>query len=77
MDDKHEIKASIPLLTEQEIQDILHQRDNIVHEFTKQIIAAKEMRIAQLIMSDQQKEIEQLRKENKILKQQLNKNKNT
>ena len=69
--EKHEIKASIPILTEQEIEDILHQRDNIVSEFTKQYIAAKEMRIAQLIMSDQQKEIIELRKENHNLKEQL------
>ena len=69
----HELKASIPLITEQELRDIINNRDDIVNAYIKEFVPAKEMAIAQLIMSEQQNEIEQLRKENEELRKRLNK----
>ena len=63
-DEDNAIKASIPLISEEELRIIDNNFDDIVNQFIKQFIKNKDIAIAQHIIQRQQAEIE---KRNKII----------
>ena len=68
-----EIKASIPLLTQEEINGIDINMDEVINKFTKMIIKEKDLAIAQYIMQRQQEKIEELEQKESILDKVTNK----
>ena len=63
-DEDNAIKASIPLISEEELRIIDNNFGDIVNQFIKQFIKNKDIAIAQHIIQRQQAEIE---KRNKII----------
>lgn len=77
-DEDNAIKASIPLISEEELRIIDNNFDNIVNQFIKQLIQNKDIAIAQHITRRQQAELEKkdieitkLKKHNKDLLRKL------
>ena len=53
-------KATVPLITEEDIRKINNDFDGIVDRFSKMIIKEKDLAIAQYIIKQQQKHMEEL-----------------
>ena len=54
------IKITVPLITEEDIRKINNDFDGIVDRFSKMIIKEKDLAIAQYIIKQQQKHMEEL-----------------
>lgn len=61
------IKISMPLLTQEEINGIDLNMNEIVNKFTKMLVKEKDFVIAQHIMQRQQEKIEKLEQKESIL----------
>ena len=64
-------KISVPLISDEEIRQIDNYFNDIVHQFTKQLVHDKDLAIAQHIIQKQQKEIKKLRNKNQDLLRKL------
>lgn len=67
---KNEIKATVPLITEDDIRVINNDFDGIVNRFSKMIIKEKDLAKAQYIIKKQQEQIKEL-KRNSIPKKKI------
>lgn len=61
-EEENTCKISVPLINDNEIRQIDNYLDDIVHQFTKQLVHDKDLAIAQHIIQKQQEEIEKLKK---------------
>ena len=62
-----ELKISIPLLTQEEINGIDINMNEMIDQFTKMVIKEKDLIIAQYIIKRQQEKIEKLEQKESIL----------
>ena len=62
-EEENTCKISIPLISDYEIRQIDNYFDDIVHQFTKQLVHDKDLAIAQHIIQKQQEEIELLKEQ--------------
>ena len=71
--EKHEerVRLTIPLLTQEEINGININMNEIIEQFTKMLIKDKDLAIAQHIIKMQQEKIEKLEQENNKQKEEL------
>lgn len=71
--EKHEerVRLTIPLLTQEEINGININMNEIIEQFTKMVIKDKDLAIAQHIIKTQQEKIEKLEQENNKQKEEL------
>lgn len=70
-EENHEFKISIPLITNQELENIDNMQSEFVEKISKAVIRDKELLIAQQIIKKQQEEIEKLKDNNKKLLRKL------
>lgn len=62
-----ELKISIPLLTQEDIDRIDINMDEMINQFTKMVVKEKDLIIAQYIIKRQQEKIEKLEQKETIL----------
>ena len=62
-----ELKISIPLLTQEDIDRIDINMDEMINQFTKMVVKEKDLIIAQYIIKRQQEKIEKLEQKESIL----------
>lgn len=65
------VRLTIPLLTQEEINGININMNEIIEQFTKMVIKDKDLAIAQHIIKMQQEKIEKLEQENNKQKEEL------
>lgn len=65
------VRLTIPLLTQEEINGININMNEIIEQFTKMVIKDKDLAIAQHIIKTQQEKIEKLEQENNKQKEEL------
>lgn len=70
-EEENTYKISVPLISDNEIRQIDNYLDDVVHQFTEQLVHDKDLAIAQHIIQKQQEEIEKLRNKNKDLLRKL------
>lgn len=69
--DEEGVRLTIPLLTQEEINGININMNEIIEQFTKMLIKDKDLAIAQHIIKMQQEKIEKLEQENNKQKEEL------
>lgn len=59
-EEENTYKISVPLISDDEIKQIDSYLDDIVHQFTRQLVHDKDLAIAQHIIQKQQEEINEM-----------------